>query len=223
MAGQPWTAGHPRTAGDQHRARQQETAARPVWQGQDHLADMASLADEPESLRSTPHIPGLSGVAGATHRIRTTRPTRPASAEICCGSASIRSNARYRTLWCASATASASRRSVLPISRKRPSGANNRSEASTNSPASELSTTSTPRPPVADKNFPSKSSVRESAIWSSSNPIARNVSHLPRLAVAKTSKPQCRASCTAAIPTPPAAACTSTDSPARTRAKADKP
>ena len=37
-------------------------------------------------------------------------------------------------------------------------------------------------------------------MWSSSKPIARNVSHLPRLAVANTSRPQCRANCTAAIP-----------------------
>ena len=73
---------------------------------------------------------------------------------------------------------------------------------------------STPRPPVTARNFCSKSSVRESPMWSSSKPMARNVSHLPRLAVAKTSRPQCRASCTAAIPTPPVAAWTSTDCPA---------
>ena len=60
-------------------------------------------------------------------------------------------------------------------------------------------------------------------MWSSSKPIARNVSHLPRLAVANTSAPQCRASCTAAMPTPPVAACTSTRSPARSPANTDKP
>ena len=42
-------------------------------------------------------------------------------------------------------------------------------------------------------------------MWSSSKPMARNVSHLARLAVAKTSRPQCRANCTAAMPTPPVA------------------
>ena len=40
-------------------------------------------------------------------------------------------------------------------------------------------------------------------MWSSSKPIARNVSHLRRLAVANTSRPQCRASWMAAMPTPP--------------------
>ncbi len=75
---------------------------------------------------------------------------------------------------------------------KRPPRTSNRNDASTNSPASELSTTSTPAPPVAARNFSSNSNVRESPIWSSSKPIARNVSHLPRLAVAKTSAPQCR-------------------------------
>ena len=39
---------------------------------------------------------------------------------------------------------------------------------------------------------------------------------LPGLAVPNTSAPRCRANCTAAMPTPPAAACTSTDSPACT-------
>ena len=43
---------------------------------------------------------------------------------------------------------------------------------------------------------------------------ARSASHLAGLAVAKTSAPRCRASCTAAMPTPPAPACTSTRSPA---------
>jgi len=111
----------------------------------------------------------------------------------------------------------------LPISTKRPPGASSRSDASVNSPARELSTTSTPAPPVADENFSSKSSVRESPMWSSSNPIARRVFHLPRLAVANTSAPQCRASWTAAMPTPPVAACTSTRSPARSPANTDNP
>src|SRR5246500_402169 len=53
--------------------------------------------------------------------------------------------------------------------------------------------------------------------------MARNVSHLPRLAVANTSTPQCRASCTAAIPTPPVAACTNTFSPALRPASTDNP
>ena len=55
-------------------------------------------------------------------------------------------------------------------------------------------------------------------MWSSSKPIGRNVSHLPRLAVANTSAPKCRASWIAAIPTPPAPACTSTRCPGVMRA-----
>src|ERR1700730_10476717 len=139
------------------------------------------------------------------------------------GPTSIRSKARYRTPGCCAAISAGSRRSVLPISTKWPGSPSKRNEASTNSPASEFSTTSNPRPRVVDKNFSSKAVVRESAMWSSSNPNARNVSHLPWLAVAKTSAPQCRASCTAAIPTPPVAACTKTRCPARTSAKTDKP
>ena len=48
-------------------------------------------------------------------------------------------------------------------------------------------------------------------MWSSSKPMARNVSHFGRLAVANTSRPQCLASCTAAMPTPPVPAWISTD------------
>src|SRR5271166_4495405 len=139
------------------------------------------------------------------------------------GPASIRSNARYCTPGCRSAISVGSRRSVLPISMKRPPEANNRNDASVNSPASELSTTSTPAPPVVARNFSSNSNIRESAMWSSSKPMARNVSHLPRLAVAKTSAPQCRASCTAAMPTPPVAACTNPRCPAFTSANTDNP
>ena len=76
-----------------------------------------------------------------------------------------------------------------------------------------------PAPSVAAENFCSNSTVREFAMWSSSNPMLRRVSHLPGLAVAYTSRPQCRASCTAAMPTPPVAACTSTRSPALARAR----
>src|SRR6516164_8032470 len=106
---------------------------------------------------------------------------------------------------------------------KCPPDTNNRSDASVNSPASELSTTSIPAPPVTAKNFCSNSHDRESAMCSSSNPMVRNVSHLPRLAVAKTSAPQWRANCTAAMPTPPVAACTNTRCPARTPANTDNP
>src|ERR1700721_1815858 len=113
--------------------------------------------------------------------------------------------------------------SVLPISRKTPPAATSRREASTNSPASESNTTSMPRSPTIARNLSSNSRVRESPMWSSSKPIARNVSHLPRLAVANTSAPQYRASCTAAIPTPPVAACTNTRSPAFTPANTDNP
>ena len=109
--------------------------------------------------------------------------------------------------------------SVLPISKNIPPGATRRSDASTNSPASESSTTSMPRPPVAVRNLSSNSRLRESEMWSSSKPMARNVSHLPRLAVANTSKPRCRANWTAAIPTPPAAAWTKTRCPGLTSAR----
>jgi len=109
--------------------------------------------------------------------------------------------------------------SVLPISRNTPPGATSRSDASTNSPASESSTTSMPRPPVIERNLSSNSQLRESEMWSSSKPMARRVSHLPRLAVAKTSSPRCRANCTAAIPTPPAAACINTRWPGLTAAR----
>ena len=115
-----------------------------------------------------------------------------------------------------------SRMSVLPISKNTPPGATNRSDASTKSPASESSTTSTPRPPVTARNLSSNSRLRESEMWSSSKPIARKVSHLPRLAVANTSNPKCRANCTAAIPTPPAAACTNTRCPGLTSARCTK-
>ncbi len=91
--------------------------------------------------------------------------------------------------------------SVLPISKNTPPGATRRSDASTNSPANESNTTSNPRPPVAARNLSSNSRLRESDMWSSSKPMARKVSHLPLLAVANTSNPRCRASCTAAMPT----------------------
>ena len=48
--------------------------------------------------------------------------------------------------------------------------------------------------------------------------MARNVSHLPRLAVANTSRPQYLANCTAAIPTPPVPAWISTAWPGCTSA-----
>ena len=57
----------------------------------------------------------------------------------------------------------------------------------------------------------------------SSKPSARSASHFAGLAVANTSAPRCRASCTAAIPTPPAPACTSTRSPGFERGQIDEP
>ncbi|COW63194.1 Uncharacterised protein [Mycobacterium tuberculosis] len=139
------------------------------------------------------------------------------------GPASTKSNARYRTPRCRSATVCPSRISVLPSSIKRPPLGSSRSEASVNSPASEFSTTSTPLPSVARRNASSNSNDRESEIWISSKPIARNVSHLARLAVTKTSAPQYRANDTAAIPTPPVPACTNTFCPAATSANTDSP
>ena len=57
----------------------------------------------------------------------------------------------------------------------------------------------------------------------SSSPSRSSAPHLPGLAVANTSAPRCRASCTAAIPTPPAAACTSTARPRSQLAEIDQP
>ena len=55
-------------------------------------------------------------------------------------------------------------------------------------------------------------------MWSSSKPMARNVSHLGRLAEVNTSRPQCLANWTAARPTPPVAAWIRIDWPGCTSA-----
>ena len=60
-------------------------------------------------------------------------------------------------------------------------------------------------------------------MWSSSKPNARNVSHLGRLAVVKTSRPQCLANWTAARPTPPVAAWIRIDWPGCTSASSRRP
>ena len=81
------------------------------------------------------------------------------------------------------------------------------------SPASAFSTTSTPRPPVSASTWSANATDRESITWVT--PSRRSRSRFASdPAVAKTSAPQRCASCTAARPTPPAAACTSTRSPA---------
>ncbi len=121
------------------------------------------------------------------------------------------------------ATSSASRMSVLPISLNRPPRGKSRSDASTNSLASESRTTSTPRPLVVAMKWCSNVRSREEAMWSSSRPSSRSVGHLAGLAVAKTSAPRCRASCSAAMPTPPVAAWISTDSPTRRPARSTRP
>jgi len=113
--------------------------------------------------------------------------------------------------------------SALPISTNRPPDATSSSEASTNSPARESSTTSTPRPPVTARNWRAKSSVREDAIRPEATPSSATSDCLAALAVANTSAPRCLASCTAAIPTPPAAAWISTDSPGRSPARSTRP
>ena len=59
------------------------------------------------------------------------------------------------------ATSSGSRTSVLPISMKRPPRGKSSSDASTNSPARELSTASTPLALVALMNFSLNSKLRE--------------------------------------------------------------
>ncbi len=139
------------------------------------------------------------------------------------GPGSRTSYVRYVTPGCAAATSAGSRRSVLPISRNRPPRGSSRSDASANSPARELSTTSTPRPPVAARKDRSKSRVREEAMWLSATPAPRRACHLAGLAVEYTSAPRWRAIWRAAVPTPPAPACTSTDSPARRSARSTRP
>src|ERR1044072_6787254 len=89
---------------------------------------------------------------------------------------------------------------------KRPPRGRRRREASRNSPASELRTTSMPSPSVAARNSSVKPSSREEEMWSRGTPNSSSAPHLPGPAVAKTSAPMCRASWIAAIPTPPAPA-----------------
>ena len=57
----------------------------------------------------------------------------------------------------------------------------------------------------------------------SSRPSAASTACLPGLAVANTSRPRCRAMATAAMPTPPAAACTSSFWPERAPARSTSP
>ena len=101
----------------------------------------------------------------------------------------------------------------------RPPGASRPSDASVSSPASEFSTTSTPRPPVAAANRSANPVLRDEAIRSGGRPSPASTGHLASLAVANTSAPRCRATRIAAIPTPPVPAWISTDSPARRPAR----
>ena len=92
--------------------------------------------------------------------------------------------------------------------------ASSASEASTNSPASELRTTSTPSPPVASRNLSLKSRSREEAMWSSARPSARAAP--PTWRGWRWRRPRRRggwASWIAAMPTPPAPAWIRTFSP----------
>ena len=207
MTGQRRT-GHPGAAGDQHRA------GRPSIRHRHHdLADMARLAQIPQRRGRPPHVKRRD--RQRPQHVLAEQRGQLGRASAGCGPVPLRRGRRRGSAHpgVVRRPTPGSRMSVLPISRNTPPGATSRSEASTKSPASESSTTSTPRPPVTARNFSSNSRLRESEMWSSSKPMARNVSHLPRLAVANTSSPKCRASCTAAIPTPPAAACTSTRCP----------
>ena len=128
------------------------------------------------------------------------------------GPASLRSNARY-----AMPGRTASRMSVLPSSMNRPPSRSSPSDASVSSPARELRTTST------GGNFAAKPASREDAMCASSSPSPFSTSCLGGLAVAYTSAPSCRASRTAAMPTPPVPAWISTDSPGRSRARSRRP
>ena len=92
----------------------------------------------------------------------------------------------------------------------------------TRRPASS-STTSTPRPPVAAGTARSNSRSRDDAMCSSSRPSPRSASHLPGLAVAEHLGAEVPGELHAAMPTPPAAACTSTRSPGCSAGEVDEP
>ena len=111
--------------------------------------------------------------------------------------------------------------SVLPISTNRPPRGS-RPQRGVDELARPAS--SARRPPRGRRSPPgtarSKSSVRDEAMCSSSKPeLAQRVPLAGARGARNTSAPRCRASCTAAMPTPPAAACTSTDSPGRSPAR----
>ncbi|MNC87482.1 hypothetical protein D3C83_32110 [compost metagenome] len=92
----------------------------------------------------------------------------------------------------------------MPSSRKRPKGFSTRRLRLIASPASELSTTSTPRPLVIERISSLKASERESSTWSA--PSRRRKSRFSsEPAVAKISAPLHLAIWMAAMPTPPAA------------------
>ncbi|XP_038206276.1 fatty acid synthase-like [Zerene cesonia] len=106
--------------------------------------------------------------------------------------------------------------SSLPISRKRPPMARQRTEAASLSAASELSTRSTPRPRVRRSTSCSKDVSRELPMSSSASAGKRSrrkarLSAVPT--VVNTRQPACSAMAMAACPTPPEPACTSTLSP----------
>ncbi len=113
--------------------------------------------------------------------------------------------------------------SRLPSSTNRPPGASTARPRRSASPVSELSTTSTPRPPVAAATSAAKSVERES-ITSSTPPSSRRNRRLAGVpAVANTRAPHRRATASAARPTPPLAEWISTVSPARSRARWPRP
>ena len=145
--------GHPGTAGDHHRARCPR-----VRHGQHHLADVASLTQIPQRRRRSPHIKRSSPATAASAASSNNRGQVGEHAARY-GLPRLRRGRRRGSAHpgCSCATTPGSRISVLPISRNTPPGATKRSEASTKSPASESSTTSTPRPPVTARNLSSNS------------------------------------------------------------------
>lgn len=113
--------------------------------------------------------------------------------------------------------------SRLPSSTNRPPGASSPRPSRSASPVRELSTTSTPRPPVAAATSAAKSVERESVTSSTPSSSRRKLRFAGVPAVANTRAPQRRATASAARPTPPLAEWTSTVSPARSRARWPNP
>ena len=138
-----------------------------------------------------------------------------------CASSSLPSFSRS-TMWYSissrmAATCAGVRRSVLPISMKRPPSVRQRMLLSASSPVRKLRTTCTPCPPVALRTRDSKAVEREEKTCSI--PMERSRARLRSVpAVARMTAPRALAIWMAARPTPPVAECSNTRSPGWRRA-----